>query len=230
MSGHSKWSTIKRKKGAADQKRGNLFTKLSKNIAVAARRGKDPEMNSALRTAIDNARGANMPKANIEKAILRGAGELPGQQLEEITYEGYGPSGVAVLIRCITDNKNRTTSFIKSTITKAGGSLGGPNSVAYMFKPKGVIRIENASEEIQLKAIDTGAQDVIEEQGGLTIYTSPADLDKIKRTLGEVDYADTEMVADTETQLDDSTQQKIDKFIQELEDNDDVDTVYTNAA
>lgn len=229
MSGHSKWASIKRQKAVTDAKRGNVFTKHSKNISIAARKGKDPEMNPALRTAIDSARGANMPKANIEKAVLRGAGELPGQQLEEITYEGYGPSGVAIIINCITDNKNRTASFVKSIISKAGGSLGGPNAVAYMFKQKGVIRIENASEEVQLKAIDAGAEDVIEEENGLTIYTAPNDLNKIKTALGETDYADIEMIADTKAEIDEAVQEKLDKLITELEDNDDVNTVYTNA-
>jgi YebC/PmpR family DNA-binding regulatory protein len=134
MSGHSKWSKNKHIKAAADKKRSNAFTKLSRNISIAARKGKDPAMNYALRTAVDIARAASMPKDNIEKAILRGAGELEGEILEEITYEGYGPNGVAILIRCITDNKNRTSSYIRSTLTKYGGNLGGQNSVAYLFK------------------------------------------------------------------------------------------------
>lgn len=134
MSGHSKWATIKRQKGAADAKRGALFTKLSKNISIAAKKGKDPEMNSGLRLAIDTARTANMTKDVIERAVLRGAGELPGQQIEELTYEGYGPSGVAMMIRCATDNTNRTASFIKSTLAKFGGNLSGPGSVQYIFK------------------------------------------------------------------------------------------------
>lgn len=148
MSGHSKWSKNKHIKAAADKKRGNIFTKLSRNISIAARKGKDPSMNYALRAAIDIARAASMPKDNIEKAVLRGAGELEGEALEEITYEGYGPNGVAMLIYCITDNKNRTSSFIRSTLAKYGGSLGGLNSVAYLFKA------ENASYKVPLNDIE----------------------------------------------------------------------------
>ncbi len=134
MSGHSKWATIKRSKGAADAKRGALFTKLSKNISIAAKKGKDPETNPSLRLAMDTARTANMTKDVIERAILRGAGELPGQQIEEVTYECYGPGGVALLVRCATDNTNRTASFMKSTLSAYGGNLGGPGSVRYIFK------------------------------------------------------------------------------------------------
>jgi len=136
MSGHSKWATIKRSKGAADNKRGALFTKLSKNISIAAKKGKDPAMNSSLRLAIDTARESNMPKDVIERAILRGAGELPGQQIEEIVYECYGPGGVALLVQCATDNTNRTAGFIKTTLHSYGGKLGGPGSVSYLFQTK----------------------------------------------------------------------------------------------
>jgi len=226
MSGHSKWSKIKRQKGAADQKRGNVFTKLGKNISLAAKNGKDPDMNPSLRSAIDTARAANMPKSNIEKAILRGAGEIPGQILEESTYEGYGPNGVAIIIQTITDNKNRTTSFIKSILSKHNGSLGGPNSVAYMFDTKGVIRIEKTDEELQLKAIDAGADDVIEEENGLTIYSNPSDLENIKKQLGKVDYAEIEMIPQNKVDVD---TEKLNKLIEELEENDDVNKVYTNA-
>lgn len=137
MSGHSKWSKNKHIKAAADKKRGNIFTKLSRNITIAARKGKDPSMNYTLRTAIDIARAASMPKENIDKAILKGAGELAGEILEEITYEGYGPKGVALLIRSITDNRNRTGAFVRSVLTKHGGSLGSQNSVSYMFTADG---------------------------------------------------------------------------------------------
>lgn len=229
MSGHSKWSKIKRQKGAADAKRSNVFTKHAKNIAVAAKKGKDPEMNSALRSAIDAARAVNMPKANIDKAVLRGAGELPGQELNEVTYEGYGPHGVALIIETITDNKNRTVSFIKSVLNKYGGSLGGPNSTAFMFDKKGVVRLESADEEAQLKAIDAGAEDVVEEEGGLTIYTAPDDLDKVKQALGEFDFADIDMVPQNKADLDDSAKAALEKMLAELEDNDDVNNVYSNA-
>ena len=134
MSGHSKWSQIKRQKSITDNKRSGIFTKLSQNISLAAKKGKDPMMNPALRAAMDAARDANMPKDNIAKAILRGTGELPGQALEEVTYEGYGPGGVAMIVKCVTDNKNRTLSFVKTALSKAGGKLTGPNSVAYLYQ------------------------------------------------------------------------------------------------
>ena len=229
MSGHSKWSKIKHQKGAADAKRSNIFTKHAKAIAVAAKNGKDPEMNSNLRQAIDAARAVNMPKSNIDKAILRGAGELPGQELVEATYEGYGPNGVALIIETITDNKNRTVSFVKSVLNKYGGSLGGPNSTAFMFDKKGVIRMESANEEAQLKAIDAGAEDVVEEEGGLTIYTSPSNLDKVKEALGEVDFADLDMLPQNKADLDDSAKASVEKMLTELEENDDINNVYSNA-
>ena len=183
-------------------------------------------MNSSLRTAIEAARAANMPKSNIEKAILRGAGEIPGQILEESTYEGYGPGGVAIIIQTITDNKNRTTSFIKSILSKHNGSLGGPNSVAYMFDTKGVIRIEKTDEDLQLKAIDAGADDVIEEEGGLTVYSNPANLENIKKQLGKVDYAEIEMIPQNKVEVD---AEKLNKMIEELESSDDINKIYTNA-
>ncbi|MFH1781906.1 MAG: YebC/PmpR family DNA-binding transcriptional regulator [Patescibacteria group bacterium] len=229
MSGHSKWAKIKRQKGTADAKRSDIFTKHAKNIAIAAKNGKDPEMNPSLKTAINSARTVNMPKANIEKAILRGAGEMPGQELIEATYEGYGSNGVALFIETITDNKNRTTSFIKSVLNKFGGSLGGPNSTAYMFNKKGVIRIESADEDFQLKAIDAGADDVVEEEGGLTIYTSPQDLDKVKTALGKVDFADIDMIPETKADLNDKAKETVSKMIDELEENEDINNVYTNA-
>lgn len=229
MSGHSKWSTIKRQKAAQDQKRGNIFTKLARNIAVAAKNGKDPEMNPSLRQAIDTARSANMPKDNIEKAILRGSGELPGQQIEEATYEAYAPGGVALIIEVITDNKNRTVAAIKSSLSKFNGKLAGSNAVAYMFQKKGVIRIENANEELQLKAIDAGAEDVLEEEGGLTIHTAIQDLDEISKALGKVDYAGVDMVPETKVEVEDNTKATLDKLLTELEENDDVNNIYNNA-
>lgn len=223
MAGHSKWAQIKRAKGAADAKKGAVFTKLSKNISLAAKNGKDPDMNPALRTAIDTAKEANMPKANIEKAILRGAGELPGQQIEEISYEGYGPGGVAILIRCATDNTNRTSSFIKSTLSKAGGNLGGPGTVSYLFTKRGVIRTESTSDDIQLTAMDAGADDIIEEEGGLTIYTAPEQLPNVKNQLGAlVQYAEIELVAETKADVDSATQSQVEKLLEILEDNEDV--------
>lgn len=230
MSGHSKWATIKRAKGTTDAKRGILFTKLSKNISLAARRGKDPEMNSALRTAIDAARGANMPKDNIERAILRGAGELPGQQLEEITYEGYGPGGVALLLRCVTDNTNRTSSNLRATLSKGGGKLGGPGTVSYLFKQRGVLRVSDASEAMQLKAMDAGVEDVAVEDDGLTLYTSPQQFETIKASFGtNASYAQVDMVPDTTIGLSSGEATAFDTLLTTLEDDDDVVTIYHNA-
>ncbi len=231
MSGHSKWATIKRAKGAADNKRGALFTKLSKNISIAAKKGKDPEMNPSLRTAIEAAREANMTKDVIERAILRGAGELPGQQIEELVYECYGPGGVALMVRCATDNTNRTAGFIKSTLTKCGGNLGGPGSVSFLFKHKGVIRTTDASDEMQLKAMDAGADDLIEEDGGLTIYTQPASFDAVKAALGgAVTFAEVSLMPETTVSLQDAEQHShFEKLLEALDDNEDVVDVTHNA-
>ena len=231
MSGHSKWATIKRAKGAADAKRCALFTKLSKNISIAAKKGKDPEMNSGLRLAIDTARAANMTKDVIERAILRGAGELPGQQIEEVTYECYGPGGVALLVQCATDNTNRTAGFIKSTLSKYGGNLGGPGSVSYLFKQRGVLRSTDQSEVNQLKAVEAGAYDLIEEENGLTIYTAPDVLAQAKEALGAtIEYAEVTLVPDTTLSLTDAEQRnKFDQLLETLEDNEDVVDVTHNA-
>ncbi len=229
MSGHSKWATIKRAKGSADAKRGVLFTKLSKNISLAAKQGKDPEMNSSLRSAIDAAKSANMPKANIERAVLRGAGELPGQQIEEHTYEGYGPGGLAIIIRCATDNTNRTGTFIKTTFNKGGGKLAKPGAVGYMFKQRGILRTEDASDETQLLAMDSGAEDIVEEDGGLTIYTEPKTLDAVKEALGDtVVYASVDLVPETRTTVDDKTKASAISLLETLENNEDVVEVTHN--
>lgn len=231
MSGHSKWATIKRSKGAADAKKGALFTKLSKNISIAAKKGKDPEMNPSLRTAIDAAREANVTKDVIERAILRGAGELPGQQIEEIVYEGYGPGGVALLIRCATDNTNRTSGFIKSTLGKAGGSLGGPGSVAYLFKQRGVIRLPGNDESLQLSAVEAGAEDLIEEDDGLTVYVPAAHLATVKNALGAVvEFSEVMLIAEiTVTIADEAHREAIHRLVEALEDNDDVIDITHNA-
>ncbi|MFA5996002.1 MAG: YebC/PmpR family DNA-binding transcriptional regulator [Patescibacteria group bacterium] len=231
MSGHSKWATIKRAKGVTDAKKGALFTKLSKNISLAARKGKDPEFNASLRTAIEAAKAVSMPKDNIERAISRGAGELPGQKIEEITYEGYGPNGVAMLIRCATDNTNRTSSNLKSTLSKHGGNLGGPGSVSFLFKPAGIIRVEQNSDALQLAAMDAGAEDIIEEAGGITIFTPPELFETVKTTLGNV-VAVAELTNRplTMISLNDDAQASLGKLLEELEDNDDIMDLYHNAA
>lgn len=230
MSGHSKWATIKRSKGAADAKRGALFTKLSKNISIAAKKGKDPEMNSSLRLAIDAARASNMSKDVIERAIMRGAGELPGQVIEEITYECYGPGGVALLVRCATDNTNRTASFIKSTLHKYGGNLGGPGSVAYLFKQRGVLHCPTTSEALQLAAMDAGADDIQEVSDGLVIYTTPEQFAAVQQAVGSAaDYSEVTLVSDTAVPLANELQEKFRDLLDTLGDSEDVDDITHNA-
>lgn len=239
MAGHSKWAQIKRKKGVNDQKRGNLFTKLSKNISVAARNGKDPEMNAALRVAIDAAKRANMPKDNIEKAILKGAGELPGVTYEEIIYEGYGPGGIALVIECVTDNTNRSVSFVRSTLTKQGGSLGNSGSVLYMFEKKGVVSI--AAEDLQhvdkdaieLAAIEAGADDIHSEEEGITMYTARENLSALTQAVEQqgvtVTSAVEQWVTPNMIDVDEKTAEQLLRLIETLEENEDVNSVFTNA-
>jgi len=236
MSGHSKWATTKNKKAAADAKRSSSFTKLSKNISIAARNGGDPEMNFSLRLAIDKAKAGNMPKDNIEKAIKRGTGELDGATLEEVMYEGYGPSGIAVLIEGVTDNKNRTTPEIRSILTKSGGSLGSLNAVQWMFEHKGIIRIKGDhvvdKDKFLLESIELGAEDVAEEDDGYTIRCSFADFEKVKRgveTLGLTpDYAEIEWVAKDLIEASPEVAESVQSLVETLEAHDDVNAVYTN--
>jgi YebC/PmpR family DNA-binding regulatory protein len=238
MSGHSKWAKIKRKKAVTDAKKGAGFTKLAKNITIAARNGKDPDMNPALRTAIDAAKAGNMPKDNIEKAILKGAGELPGVVYEEIMYEGYGPGGSALLIDCVTDNTNRTVQWLRSMLTKAGGSLGSTNSVLYMFEKKGVIRIAAESltqhdpADVELYAIDAGAEDILTEAEGMTIYTSREQLDAVKAHLAQTgivaETAAVEWISNQMIELSEADAAKFQDLVDTLEDNEDVDGVYSN--
>jgi len=239
MSGHSKWATTHRAKEAADKKRASIFTKLARNIIVAAKEGKDPDMNFKLRLAIDQARAANMPKDNIERAIARGAGELGGEQIEEVLYEAFGPEGIGMLIEGTTDNRNRTSSEVKAALNKFGGSLGSANSVKWMFEQRGVIRILEESymdkdlDEVQLELIDFGAEDVNQEQGGLTIYTTRQNLkaveQKIKDAGYKLDYAGLEWIAKDSQNISDELKEKVNKIIEGLEDLDDVNCVYSNA-
>ncbi|MBI5622103.1 YebC/PmpR family DNA-binding transcriptional regulator [Candidatus Falkowbacteria bacterium] len=235
MSGHSKWAQIKRQKGIADSKRANVFTRLGKNITLAAKGGGDPTMNFRLRLAIDKAKAANMPKDNIEKAIKRGTGALDGGALEEIIYEGYGPGQVAMLIQTVTDNKNRTVADIKHLFNKYGGNLGGPGSVAWMFSARGVIRPTKSTEAetIELKAIEADAEDVITEEGETIIYTSPTELQRVKDELEQqgvpIDYAEVEMVAKDTVPVPDEHQGQLESLLLALDENDDVNTYYTNA-
>jgi len=234
MSGHSKWSQIHRQKGVADTKRGAIFTKLGKAIVIAAKNGGgDPEMNFKLRLAVDQAKQANMPKDNIDRAIKKGTGELGGGIIEEISYEGFGPNGTAFIIECLTDNRNRTSAAVKHLLTKHGGRLGGPNAVSWMFEHKGIIRIEKINDELELEIIDAGAQDVIKDEEGVSIYCQPQNLQKIKEFLEQkninIDYAEVEQIAKEKKEISQEDAEKIQRLLDELEENEDVNNYYTNA-
>jgi len=235
MSGHSKWATTKNKKAAIDAKRANSFTKASKNISIAARKGGDPETNFSLRMMIEKAKEVNMPRENIERAIKRGTGELGGAVLEEVMYEAYGPSGVALVVEAVTDNRSRTTSNVRAILNKYSGSLGATNSVAWMFDHKGVIRlpVEGVnSEELSLELIDMGADDVVEEDAGLTVYCTFTAYEGLKKALElknlKPEYSELEWVAKDKQAVSEEVQQKTDKLIEAFEDDDDVNAVFTN--
>lgn len=183
MSGHSKWSTIKREKGAKDAARGALFTKLGNALAIAARAGADPEMNFALRLAIDKARASNMPMANIQRSIDRGSGKLGGDQIQEVMYEGYGPGGVAILVECATDNINRTYPEVRLAFSKHGGNIAEKGAVAFQFERKGAIRVNGSGDDLLMQALDAGAEDVQEEGGESVVYTDPKELAKVRDAL-----------------------------------------------
>ncbi|MBU1132066.1 YebC/PmpR family DNA-binding transcriptional regulator [Patescibacteria group bacterium] len=236
MSGHSKWATTKNKKEAADSKRSNLFTKLARNISVAARSGGDPDMNFSLRIAVDKSKAAGMPKENIERAIKRGSGESSGESIEEFIYEGFGSSGVALIIEGVTDNRNRTLPEIKSILTKAGGSIGAQNSVKWMFEHKGVIHLNSEQsadkDTMMLELIDMGAADVAEEENGLTAYCLFEDFEKLKKALEakgvNPEYAEVEWVAKEPVAVSEETREKIETLMETLESQDDVNNVYAN--
>jgi YebC/PmpR family DNA-binding regulatory protein len=236
MSGHSKWSTIKRKKGKADQERGRLFTRLIKEITVAARdAGGDPDGNPRLRTAIENAKANNMPTANIEKAIKRGTGELPGVSYEEYTYECYGPQGIAILVETLTDNKNRTTADIRHILSKHGGHMGEVGCVAWMFHQKGTVVVPkgNADEDTLMSlALEAGAEDVKDESDAFEIITAPSALEKVKKALAakKVGFDSAEFVREPQTviKLEGKHAEQILKLMDALEEQDDVQKVYAN--
>jgi YebC/PmpR family DNA-binding regulatory protein len=237
VSGHSKWSTIKRKKGAIDAKRGKIFTRLIKEITVAARMGGgDPIGNPRLRAAIASAKTENMPKDNIERAIKKGTGELEGVLYEEITYEGYAPGGVAVLVDCMTDNKNRTVADIRHYFSKNGGNLGESGCVSWMFDKKGTILVDKETideEELMDKVLEAGAQDVVEEDNVFQVETSPDDFESVREAL-EADgvkfiEASVAMVPQNTVEItDEKTARQILKLLESLEDHDDVQNVYAN--
>jgi YebC/PmpR family DNA-binding regulatory protein len=234
MSGHSKWHSIRHKKGAADAARGKIFTRHAKLITIAARDGGDPTMNPGLRLAIDNSKKDNMPNANIDRAIKKGTGDdKDGVVFEEITYEGYGPGGVAVLVNTFTDNRNRTVSSVRSIFSKNGGNLGESGSVAFQFAQKGIIRVAEFTEETELLAIDAGAEDVVESDETLEIITDPTDFFAVKEKLEnqgvKVDSAEKLLMPLNTIEItDEAVAGKIIKLIQLLEDDDDVSEVSAN--
>ena len=237
MSGHSKWATIHRKKGLIDAARGKVFQKIAKELYVAAKSGMpDPEQNAQLRMVVEKAKAANMPKDNIEKAIDKARGAGNGEHYDNIRYEGYGPSGVAVMVDCLTDNKNRTASFVRSTFTKRGGNLGTDGSVSYMFERKGSIVIPNSynEDEIMLTALDNGAIDVENDGENYSITTAPDDMLKVKEALeavGVSSFLESEVTYITNMEVevtDEEQKEKVLSLIEQLEDIDDVQSVYFN--
>ncbi|MDO8616353.1 MAG: YebC/PmpR family DNA-binding transcriptional regulator [Dehalococcoidia bacterium] len=238
MGGHSHWSTIKRQKGASDAKRGQLFTKLAREVTIAAREGGgDPAMNPRLRLAVDKAREGNMPMDTIKRAIERGAGGGEGAAaLQEITFEGYGPGGVAILVQTLTDNRNRTVSDLRTTLTRGGGTLGESGTVAWQFDSRGLIIIEPDGpdpEEVALLAIDAGAEDVRVEGNFVEVYTAPTDLDKVRKQLVEAGFnissAELSMLPKNTMPLDEKAATHALKLLDQIEDLDDVQKVYSNA-
>ena len=238
MSGHSKWSTIKHKKGKEDARRGKVFTKLARYIMVAAKEGGgDPDYNPSLKAAIDKAKAENMPNDNIDRAIKKGTGEMGSESFEEIIYEGYGPSGVAVIVNCLTDNRNRTASDVRHAFDKFGGNLGQSGSVSFMFERKGLLAIEKTDEidedELTLLAIELGAEDFISEEDGFEVITDPSSFNAVRDGLEEAGYsfiaAEITFIPQTYTALESEEDIKnIEKMIDMLEDNDDVQEVYHN--
>ncbi|GAA0894508.1 YebC/PmpR family DNA-binding transcriptional regulator [Fulvivirga kasyanovii] len=235
MSGHSKWSTIKRKKGALDAKRGKIFTKLIKEISVAVKEGgSDPEANPRLRLAIQNAKGQNMPKENIERAIKKSSDD--GANYEELTYEGYAPFGVAVFVECATDNLNRTVASVRSLFTKYGGSLGVNGSVDYMFERKGIFLIKQTEnmdkDDLTLELIDGGAEDAVFNEGYIEVTCAMEDFGNMQSKLDELgleaETAELQRIPSTTVSLDDEQFEKVMKLIDALEDDDDVQKVYHN--
>lgn len=233
MSGHSKWSTIKREKGAKDAKRGAIFTKIGNQIAIAARSGTDPVMNSALALAIETAKQANMPNANIQRAIDR-VSDKNAAVLEETTYEAYGPGGIGIIIETATDNKNRTYPEVKSALTKNGGTIADPGSVLFQFARKGVIRVASQGEDALLTVLDAGAEDAVEEDGEIVVYTDQKELAKVRTAIVTsglpVVAAALQYIPNAQVEVsDDEVARKVLKILDVLDDLDDVVEVHTNA-
>ena len=233
MAGHNKWSKIKRDKGVNDAKRGAVFTKIGNMIAIAARGGTDPAMNSALALAIEKARQANMPKDNIQRSIARAA-DKNAAVLEEITYEGYGPGGVGIIIETATDNKNRTYPEVRTALTKNGGTMADAGSVAFQFTRKGVIRVGATGEDALMGVLEAGAEDAVEEDGGITVYTDMKELASVREAIIAealpVEDAELQYVANNDVVVDNpETARKLLKVLDALDDVDDVVNVHTNA-
>ncbi|RJQ63249.1 MAG: YebC/PmpR family DNA-binding transcriptional regulator [Stygiobacter sp.] len=237
MSGHSKWATIRRKKAVLDAKRGKTFTKLIKELMIATRQGgSDPDGNPRLRLAIDNAKAANMPADNIERAIKKAAGELEGQQIIEVMYEGYGPGGAAIVVEAATDNKNRTVQEVRHWFSKIGGNMAESNAVAWMFEHKGIITVKRdgkSEDEMMEILLEVGADDFVTEDEFFEVRTSLEEFEHVRRALIDknliVENASLQWVAKTQTQVGKDDIEKFEKLIEALEDIDDVQNVYTNA-
>lgn len=236
MAGHSKWANIKHRKGKQDAARGKIFTKLIREITVAARQGADISANPRLRLAVDKALSNNMTRDTIDRAIKRGSGSDDGANMEEIIYEGYGASGVAILVQCLTDNRNRTVGEIRHLFSKHGGNLGTSGSVAYLFKQTGTICFSPESDEdkVMQVALDSGADDIVShDDGSIDVFTNPEDFIKIKTAIEDAGLntvgAEVSMVASTQVDLDKETSEKILKLIDAFEELDDVQNVYSNA-
>ncbi len=235
MSGHNKWSTIKHKKGKEDAKRGKIFTKLIKEITIAAREGGgDANGNPRLRSAIASAKAANMPSDNIDRAIKKGTGELPGVTYEEVHYEGYGPGGVAILVEVVTDNKNRAASEVRHIFSKYNGNLGAVGSVTWMFERKGMIELatdKNDFDSVMDAAIEAGAEDVSESGGTITVLTTPEEFENIRSALEgkfAMEKAEITKLPQSTVALDESKAHSLFKLLDMLEENDDVQDVYSN--
>ncbi len=236
MSGHSKWATIKRKKAVTDAKRGKAFTQLIKEITIAARMGGgDPKGNPRLRLAVEKGKAANMPADNIKRAIQKGTGELPGVIYEDVTYEGYGPGGVALIIESVTDNKNRTVSEIRYILERHNGKLGASNSVAYMFHRKGIIRIgkaNNNEDDMMTLALDAGADDIVAEEEIYEIYTTPENFETVKQAIEtkniKIEEAEIQMVPENTVKVDGKDAEHVLKLMESLEEHEDVQHVYAN--
>jgi YebC/PmpR family DNA-binding regulatory protein len=235
MSGHSKWSQIKRKKAKTDQARGKVFSKLVREITTAARTGGDPKMNMRLKTAIEEAKAVNMPADTLKRAIQKGTGELPGETYEEITYEGYGPGGVAVMVKVLTDNKNRTAPEIRHTFSKFSGNLGEVGSVGWMFERKGIIQVDATrvdEDELLGLALDAGAADLRRADSIFEITAAPQDLEEVKRTLEErgvpIQSAEVTYVPQSMIRLEGKDAQQVLRLLEGLEELDDVQHVYAN--